>query len=353
VKLRAVYGHAGRAPTVIDELRTWREADFDGEVAFVPGVVGNPELAPERTSELELGLDASLLSGRLVADVTWYDQETTDALFPVTLIPSNGFLGDQLRNVGTLRNQGLELSLSGVLVARPTFGLEAGFYLYTNHSEVTDLGGAAALNIDDGAWILEGQPAPVLRGAVVRNADEIADPILELDHVFGPNLPTHTLGFRSAVRLPRGIELSARAEYVGGHYLYDNIGNHLARRDRYAPCADAYDMLAAGQPDRLTAWERVWCITDNVPRGQGPVYPANHFRFRELTLTKDFAPLRLGGWRSTLTLTLRNFFTWKNDAFLVFDPEMSGREGMHARARMVDAEIPSPASFVLSLRVNP
>jgi hypothetical protein len=31
---------------------------------------------------------------------------------------------------------------------------------------------------------------------------------------------------------------------------------------------------------------------------------------------------------------------------------MSGREGMHARARMVDAEIPSPASFVVSLRLD-
>lgn len=350
VKLRAVYGHAGRAPTVIDELRTWRVADFDGETAFVPGVVGNPDLAPERTAELELGADASFLSGRLVAELTWYDQRTTDALFPVTQIPSNGFLGTQLENVGTLRNEGLELSLGGVLVARPSFGLEAGLYVYTNHSEVEDLGGVAALNLDDGAWIMEGEPAPVLVGAVVRNADEIAEPDLELDHVFGPNLPTHTLGFHSSVRLPRGFELFARAEYLGGHYLYDNLGNHLARRDRYAPCAGAYETLGAGQPERLTAWERVWCVADNVPRGQGPVYPADHFRFRELTLTKAFAPALLQGWSSTLAVSLRNFYTWKHDDFLVFDPEMSGREGMHAKARMVDAEIPAPASLVVSLR---
>ena len=353
VKLRAVYGHAGRAPTVIDALRTWREADFGGETAFVPGVVGDSELAPERTAELELGADASFLSGRLVAELTWYDQTTTDALFPVTQIPSNGFLGTQLENVGTLRNEGLELSLNGLLVARPTFGLEAGFYLSTNRSEVEELGGAAALSLDDGAWILEDEPAPVILGAVVRNADEVAEPDLELDHVFGPNLPTHTLGFHTSLRLPRGFELFARGEYLGGHYLYDNLGNHLARRDRYAPCAGAYETLAAGQPEALTAWERTWCIADNVPRGQGPVYPADHFRFRELTLTKEFAPALLQGWRSTLAVSLRNFYTWKHDDFLVFDPEMSGREGMHARARMVDAEIPSPASFVVSLRLGP
>lgn len=352
LKLRAVYGHAGRAPGVVDKLRTWRVSDFAGDPAFVPGAVGNPDLAPERTSELEVGLDGAFFGERLTAELTLYDQRTEDALFPVAQIPSDGFLQDQLENVGELRNRGLELSLSGLVVDRPSFALETGFYVYTNRSEVTDLGGAAPLNVDDGAWIMEGEPAPVVLGAVVLNADEVAEPIVELDHVFGPNLPTETLGFSSTVRLPGEVELFARAEYLGGHYLYDNIGNHVARRDRFAPCASAYDALATGSEEQLTAWERVWCIAGNVPRGQGPVYPADHLRFRELTLSKTFAPGFLYGARSRLTLSLRNFWTWTNEDFLVFDPEMSGREGMHAPSRMVDAQIPSPASFVVSLQVD-
>ena len=199
---------------------------------------------------------------------------------------------------------------------------------------------------------MEGEPAPVLIGALVRNPDEVGEPIVDLDHVFGPNLPTHTLGFSSIVTLPLGFELHARAEYMGGHYLYDNLGNHLARRDRYAPCQSAYETRAAGHPEQLTAWERVWCIAANVPRAGGPVYPADFLRFRELTLTAPL-PLRLvPGGQSTLVVSARNFWTWKDDDFLVFDPEMSGREGMHARARMVDAQIPSPASLIFSLRLN-
>mgnify|MGYP003410202869 CR=1 FL=1 len=42
---------------MIDKLRTWRETDFGGEPAFVPGVIGNSELAPERTAELEVGFE--------------------------------------------------------------------------------------------------------------------------------------------------------------------------------------------------------------------------------------------------------------------------------------------------------
>ena len=352
LKLRTSYGHAGRAPDVIDKLRTWRESDFGGEPAFVPGVIGDPELAPERTSELEFGFDGAFFSERLTTEFTLYRQRTTDALFPVAQIPSEGFTGNQLSNVGTLRNSGLELSLSGVVVSRPSFGLAAGFYLSTNDSDVDDRGEAASLNVDDGAGIIVGEPAPVLIGALVRNPDEVGEPIVDREHVFGPNLPTHTLGFSSIVTFPHGVELHARAEYMGGHYLYDNLGNHLARRDRYAPCQSAYETRAAGHPELLTAWERVWCIAANVPRAGGPVYPADFLRFRELTLTAPL-PLRLlPGGQSTLILSARNFWTWKDDDFLVFDPEMSGREGMHARARMVDAEIPSPASLVISLRFN-
>lgn len=352
LKLRTSYGHAGRAPDVVDKLRTWRETDFDGEPALVPGVIGDAELAPERTAELEVGFDGAFFSEKLTADFTLYRQRTTDALFPVSQIPSEGFPGTQLSNVGTLTNEGFELSLSGILVARPSFGLEAGLYLYTNRSEAEDLGGAAALNLDDGAWIMEGEPVPVIIGALVRNPDEVGEPVVNLDHVFGPNLPTRTLGFSTILTLPRGIELSARAEYMGGHYLYDNLGNHLARRDRYAPCQDAYETRAAGHPELLTAWERVWCIAANVPRNGGPVYPADFFRVRELTLSAPLPVRFLGGWSSTLVVSARNFWTRKDDDFLVFDPEMSGREGMHARARMIDAQIPSPASLVVSMRLS-
>ena len=40
----------------LDELRTWRESDFDGETAFVPASGSDPDLAPERTSETSWAL---------------------------------------------------------------------------------------------------------------------------------------------------------------------------------------------------------------------------------------------------------------------------------------------------------
>ncbi|MDX1661716.1 MAG: TonB-dependent receptor [Gemmatimonadota bacterium] len=348
LKLRASRGHAGRSPDAIDAVRTWNEVDHAGEVAYVPGTIGNPDLAPERTIETEIGLEGAFFGGRLSVDLGLYRQRTTDALFPVVQVPSEGFAGQRLENVGTLTNRGVEFSVQGVVFRGERVGWDVGAYLYTHRSEVTDLGGAPPLRVGDVGWILDGLPAPVLRGTRVRNRDEVAEPDLVEEAVWGPNLPTRTVGMKTSLRLPAGVEVEARGEYMGGHYVHDHISNHLAKRELWPVCADAYATTAAGGYDRLTAWERTYCVAENVPE-TGPIYPADFFRFRSLTLRTP-VPSPFGA-NAMLTLSARNFWTWKNEDFLVFDPEMVGQEGMHTRLRTIEAHVPPPATFTLSLRL--
>src|SRR5690606_22347007 len=110
-KLRTAYGHAGRAPGAFDAVRTWRADPWRGQSAFVPENVGNPDLGPERTEEIELGFDASMMDGRVTLETTYYRQRTQDALFSVSQTPSLGFGGSQLENVGLIQNSGLEIEL--------------------------------------------------------------------------------------------------------------------------------------------------------------------------------------------------------------------------------------------------
>jgi hypothetical protein len=222
--------------------------------------------------------------------------------------------------------------------------------VYANHSELEDLGRADSLLVGRAGWILEGQPVPVVVGYHVRNPDEVAEPDIDTHHVYGPNLPPLTIGLNTSVGLPGGFRLDARAEYMGGHYIYDNTANYLARYNRYPVCEGAYAALAANDEGRLTAWERVWCVAENVPEDLGPIYPADFIRLRDVTLT---APLPVGilGGSATVSVSARNAWTWLNDDFLLFDPEMAGPEGMHSRVRIIDAHLPIPATFAVSLRV--
>lgn len=350
LKLRAAYGHAGRSPGAFDALRTFTDAGLDGEPAFLPDRAGNPELGPERTAGTEVGFEGAFLDDRLTIDATVYYQKTTDALFPVTQTPSLGFPGTQLENVGTLRNQGVELALTGAVLRGGDVGWDVGIHLATNHSKVLDLGGAPPFHVSSNiGWILEGQPAPVLRGTYVANPDEIAEPEIQNEHVFGPNLPPLTLGIETALQLPAGFRLSARGEYQGGHYIGDRISRAMAV-DRLLPrCSDAYALLDQGLRERLTAWERLWCEPDDVPQ-DGFIYPANFFRVRDVTLEAPvpFDVLRRG--HTTLTISVRNWWTWKNDELELFDPEIPGSGGIHSALRLVDGHVPAPATLTVSLR---
>jgi len=353
VKLRAAYGHAGRAPGAFDAVRTWQPGSFGGESSFIPGNIGNPDLGPEKTREIEVGFDASWLNDRLTAEFTYYNQLTRDALFNIPQIPSLGFGGSQLENVGRLTNQGIEVAVNGTLLARDGYVWQLGATVATNRSEVLDVGSATSSTIQ------VGHPAPVVRGILVQNADAYADPVLVKDHFFGPSVPTHTLGINTSIDFPRGFRLTARGEYQGGHYITDNASYFMVDRGNGAPfCDNAYEIapygaLADVDVSELTALERARCYKHQDLAAGLWVYPADFFKVREITLLVPVGALVPHARNASLTFSLRNAIRWTNEDFPAFDPEMvSSRSNVSALTGGITEHAPSPARFVTSLRVS-
>lgn len=159
-RLRAAYGTAGQQPGAYASERTWDAIRaFDGEPAFAPGNVGNADLAPEVSHELEGGFDLGLFEDRLGIEYTYYTQRTKDALFRVRYPPSQGFLNTQLANVAEIRNRGHELALRGRLIDRAEFQWNARFNLSTNDNLVVSLGGQPPIDVAWSQWIREGYSA--------------------------------------------------------------------------------------------------------------------------------------------------------------------------------------------------
>ncbi len=352
VKLRAAWGHAGRAPGAFDAVRTWNAKPWRGATGFLPGNVGNADLGPERTIEWETGFDAGLLDGRLTLDFSYYNQRTVDALFEVQQTPSAGFGGSQLENVGEISNEGFELAASAVVVRNPGFTWDVGVNAYTNKSRVVSLGGAAPFSTG-GGWIEEGGPVPAVRAHRITNPDAFAEPIIEQFYVWGPNQPTHSMQLSSAVGLPGRLNLSARGEYMGGHYIEDGANAGAISRGATTPfCDDVVPLLNQGQRDQFTARQRSWC--DTRIQGASLVYPADFFRLRDVSLELPL-PRRVvpGADRASFTASVQNVWTWKNKDFLAMDPEMAGSAGINSGlARSMGYALPSPASFLASLRVT-
>jgi hypothetical protein len=352
LKLRAAYGAAGRAPGAFAAVQTWSPVGWGGQPAVRPNNLGNDDLGPERTTETELGFDESALSGRLNIDFTWFSATTTDALFNVRSIPTNGFLNNVLRNVGEMKKSGIEVAITGTVWDRPRLGINAGLNISTNHSEVVSLGGAPAFSLDPSGfgWVVEGEPAPVLRGKVIRNPNAVgAAPDTSSNYAFGPSQPTRIIGGSLSVRTWRNISISARGEYQAGAYINEDASYQAISRSVLWPtCFGAYAKQEAKQP--LTVKETLMCIPANA-RQDMFIFKADFFKVRDITLTVPLGRLIPKSTASSLVFSAQNIFR-KNYGMPMFDPEMSGNNGFNPAVRYISEHIPAPAVFLTSLRVS-
>jgi outer membrane receptor protein involved in Fe transport len=361
VRLRGALGWSGRAPGAFDAVRTWDILPSGGQPAYVTGTVGNPDIGPERTREFELGFDGAFLNNRVTAEFTWYHRLTSDALFDVRQIPSQGFPESQPFNVGKIRNSGVELSLNATAFDKPNWGVDLGTTVTTSRSLVVDLGEATPFAVGDiEVWVEEGFPALAARGVVIRNPNEIAradtaciNCTADGFHIFGPTHPTVAWLQHITVRLPKGVTLSARGEYQGGAWIYDGASfNALSRSVRWPTCARAHSILDAGGTENdLTARERKECKSANV-NPDTFWFPQDFWKLRDVTLTVPVGWAIKGVRSATLSLTAQNWVRWVNKDLRMFDPEMVGRDALSEPVRDISEHIPPSAVFTASLRLT-
>jgi TonB-linked SusC/RagA family outer membrane protein len=109
----------------------------------------NPDLRWETTRQYNAGLDMGWLQDRVTASVDVYRSVTKDLLLSVNLPVTSGFT-NALRNVGSVKNNGVELSLNTLNVTREKFTWRTTLSAAANRNEVVDLGIASEIpNTDD------------------------------------------------------------------------------------------------------------------------------------------------------------------------------------------------------------
>ena len=372
-KLRVAFGQSGRAPGAFDAVRTWDPAGLAGVPAFVPSNVGNDEVGPEVTEEIEAGFDASWLGDRLTTTFTVYRQLTKDALFNVPQIPSTGFTNSQLTNVGEILNEGLELEVGATLFETPNWGLDVGGSLTTNHSQVLELGipPSSSLRMDCGPNGDEGCTLRNMRDYRVQNPDEIAAPdycpgpevcteaqAIFNDHAvnWGPNLPTTFIGGNLAIRAPGNITLYANGEFKGGFYMNEAVWS-ITRSVRSHLCFPWYvdPQNAITLKDNTPALWRARC---NPREQEGYMWKGDFFKLRTVSATipvDAIMPERVSN--ATFTLALRNSYLWRKE-MPYMDPELTGDQGANNFSHQnqggynFEESVPAPITLHASLRIT-
>src|SRR5690606_38130359 len=166
LRLRAAWGMAGRQPDVLAAVTLYDSAVGPGGApAATPSKVGNPDIGPEVSNEIEVGFESALFDDRIVADFTYFYQKVRDALGNIPLAASWGFPGSQDGNIGRLDNWGWELSLDFGILRRDDLAFDVGFVGSHVKNEIVDLGPREP-TFD----IREGFPYPVYTTSILRSA---------------------------------------------------------------------------------------------------------------------------------------------------------------------------------------
>ena len=145
LKIRASYGAAGNQE--IDPYTSLQKIQPGSTIlgenqstTLVPTNMGNPDLKWEVSWQGDVGVELGLWNNRVYLTADAYSRTTKDLLLQTPIPWSAGF--DQAyvyRNIGSVRNTGLEISLNTVNIDHPDFKWSTNFIFATNRNRILQL----------------------------------------------------------------------------------------------------------------------------------------------------------------------------------------------------------------------
>jgi len=156
-KLHASYGTNGNAEI---GNYTWRPSyafgyNYNGVAGGTFSNIGNTALTWEKNNQFDVGTNLGFLDGRINATADYYIRNTNGALLNQNLSRTTGFTG-YINNVGSMQNEGIELTLNLVPIRVKDFQWEVNASYTHNQNRVTSLPTGDQLN---GSYMLRvGQP---------------------------------------------------------------------------------------------------------------------------------------------------------------------------------------------------
>jgi TonB-dependent starch-binding outer membrane protein SusC len=192
---------------------------------FSPISNPNPNLKWESTTEDNLALDYGVFGDRISGSLEYYVKHTKDLLLTVN-VPQPAVASTRLQNVGKIDNKGIEFSLDGKVLDRPSNNWTAGIVFAKNNNKVVDLGPFSFLS--EGTVSGQGQSG--------QNAQRII-PGQPLGTFFGPQF----------------VGVNPTGQQLFNHYTVtrDSLGRETSRvlnGTTTAPQGDDFVILGNGNP---------------------------------------------------------------------------------------------------------
>ncbi len=309
IKLRAAYGQANNVPAYGSKFTGLVISNIAGD----PGVIvstqqGQSTIKPERQTELETGIDFSLLKGRLSFEMTYYNKSIKDFLMLQSLPSSSGFSSKWV-NAGDLRNRGVELGVNARPIQSRNITWNSSVNFWLNRSKVTRL---IIPSVPQGSFgyvlgsfqIQEGKSATQILGLDGDNGVGVlgdAEPTFQMNTFNEITFFKH-FSLRFLIHWKQGgdnINLtSLQSDFGGTSADYDNVTNKMGVPDA------VYRIMQIGTSARIF------------------VQNAGYLRLREAGLYYSFTKTPLSFVKGgRIGVSLNNYVTFTH--YKSYDPEVS------------------------------
>lgn len=344
LRLRSAYGASGVQPGTIDAVQFFSTSVFRGEAGDQPALVysslGNRKLKPERSTEIEIGIDGTFFRNRVTTELTYYNKSSRDALISRILPPSIGTGATaRLENLGEVRNTGWEALINAQVISRKTIAWDVSLNGSMNDNELVSLGNvppiAGATQQQREGYPLYGWWSRRLLGYEDKDGNGIisynANPTLseitvsDTNEFHGYPLPKREFALTNGIELfNRALRLSAMIDYKGGHLVYNNT-----ERIRCASRFNCEGLINPKAP--LFEQARTVMVREHPSRSVAGFFEKGDFvRFRELSLAwtvpANITQRVFRGRSLSTTLAARNLGILWTD-YLGVDPEAFGTTG--------------------------
>lgn len=349
---------------------TWGNTPNNGSF---PSSMGNKDLKWERTAQMDLGLDLEFFNGWLKFTADVYRKNTSDLLLNANL-PGNTGYSRQFKNIGKVRNEGLEFDVQGTIVNNKDFRWTSGVNISFNRNKVLELadneysmltsqywgddwvlipGYIARLNepvaqfyghVWDGVYTYDdfdkigdnyilkstvtnnGQDRANIKPGHIKYRDLNGDRIIDNNDrtVIGNPLPIHTGGFSNNFYY-KGFDLNVLFQWSYGNDIYNAntwaLGTgYKFNTNQYAYYADRWS------PENQDSKIPVAKGTMSKYYSTRMVEDGSFLRLKTVSLGYNFSPALLKKAKISairVYVTAQNLYTWTN--YSGYDPEVSVR----------------------------
>ena len=353
----------------------------------------NPDVTWETSEQINVGLDARFISGKLGVNFDWYVKKTKDWLLQAPMNEVLGYEEPAMINGGDVKNTGFELALSWRDQIGEDFSYHANVNVATNKNEVTRIANDQGLingqtkalfeNSSYVSRVQEGHPIgyfygmsysgiwqnqaqidnaiangkAVLDGAVPGDPiwdDFNGDGVIDYDtdrHEIGNPHPDVTLGITLGCEW-KGFDFGVTGSGAFGMQVMQCYRTALLANQYNSYTVDAFDRWhgegTSNKYPRLTVGQIAdqWVSTRYMQN-------ADYFKIQNITLGYNFNNI----WKSSpfsqlrLYVQAQNLYTFTK--YTGVDPEVGSSGGADSWARGIDVGLyPSARTFVVGASIK-